>query len=340
MKSTILEFYFKNLAKYVIYFMLTLHCKHHQLKFKLKPNPTRFKFGDGAFLWFRSIQIRTLTPNASFLKIEMDIVEAYVSVLHSSYIIDREGLVPINWLNGLQAPYHGCSLLTVRKHEQLYPVWSSTHILCTGPELWKLHRHFRHPSTDKPWALIRRASLKQAGSATRRTLEEISRSFETCQIFTIPRQRFRVSFPPGEAMFNREMSLDFMRIDKNSVHHVLDLETNIEAVTFLKHRKVEGVWYSFISCWAELYTVFLKKRRMDQGVYLHPLGGLIAMTLLEQNCKHQVLKHITHLEMESDTTHLFAVYTTKLNTRARNESQNRHFNSQWKLWTTPWDLID
>ncbi len=65
------------------------YCKHHQLKFKLKPSHTRFKFGDGTYSPLVSIQIRIPTPNASFLKIEMDAVEADAPMLLGLDIMDR-----------------------------------------------------------------------------------------------------------------------------------------------------------------------------------------------------------------------------------------------------------
>ena len=111
----------------------------------------------------------------------------------------------------------------------------------TKPELLKLHRHFRHPSTDKLFALIKRARPNQADSNTRRILEDMSRSCETCQTFSIPSQRFRVSFQPDEVTFNREVALDVIWTDKKAVLHVVDLETNLNDATFLKHQTVEGV---------------------------------------------------------------------------------------------------
>ena len=47
-----------------------------------------------------------------------------------------------------------------------------------------------------------------------------------------------------------------MRIDKKAVLHEVDLESNFNAATFLKRQTVEGVWASFISCWATLYIGF------------------------------------------------------------------------------------
>ena len=66
--------------------------------------------------------------------------------------------------------------------------------------------------------------------------------------FSIPPQRFRVSFESDEVTFNVEVALDVMWIDQKAVLHVVDLETNFTAATFLKHQKVDGVWNSFISC--------------------------------------------------------------------------------------------
>ncbi len=112
----------------------------------------------------------------------MDIAEADVPMLLELESMDRERLVSNIVLNELQAPYHGWSLPIVRKYGHLYLEWSSKHILYTRPELLKLQRHCRHPSKDRIYALIKRAMPKQADSTTRRILEGISKSCETCQI--------------------------------------------------------------------------------------------------------------------------------------------------------------
>ena len=106
-------------------------------------------------------------------------------------------------------------------------------MLFTKRELVKLHRHFHDPSSAKLYGLVKRAKPNQADESTRKLLQEISRSCETCQTFSPPSQRFRVSLLPSDVVFNREVAMELMLIDKKALLHDVDLETNFSSVTFL-----------------------------------------------------------------------------------------------------------
>ncbi len=113
--------------------------------------------------------------------------------------------------------------------------------------------------------MVKRARPIQADESTPKLREEISHSCATCQIFSAPPQRFRVSLPPSDVVFNREVAMDLMWIDKKALFHVVDLEENFSSATFLPIQTEDGVWSTFISCWTSPYIGFLLKMRVDEA---------------------------------------------------------------------------
>ena len=87
----------------------------------------------------------------------------------------------------LQLPYgvdfhsiqniHSCNMW---KFGHLYLSWSAKPVPFFRTELVELHRHFKHPSADKLYAVIKRAREDQADSSTLDQLCEISKACSTC----------------------------------------------------------------------------------------------------------------------------------------------------------------
>ncbi len=82
--------------------------------------------------------------------------------------------------------------------------------LFTNWEIIKLNRHFKHPASEKLYEVMKRARPNRVYEATRQLLEKITKACEICQIFSAPPQRFRVSLPPSDIVFEREVPLDLM----------------------------------------------------------------------------------------------------------------------------------
>ena len=55
--------------------------ERHNIRYKLEPSVTRFKFGDGTFPFLGKVEIRIPKPNGTYLKMDMDIVSADVPML-------------------------------------------------------------------------------------------------------------------------------------------------------------------------------------------------------------------------------------------------------------------
>ena len=211
------------------------------------------------------MQIRIPILNHSFLKIIVNVVPADFPLLLGLDVLDNEKIVANNFQNELQAAHHGWSMPLTRKHGHLYLTWNSKSILFTKSEIIKLHRHFKHPTSGKLYEVMKRARPSQVDEATRELFEKITKASETCQTFSAPPQRFRVPLPPSDMVFNRDVALDLMRIEREAVLHNVDIETGFNFATFLSYQTVEAVWDAFVICWASLYIGFPMKMRVDQG---------------------------------------------------------------------------
>ncbi len=82
--------------------------------------------------------------------------------------------------------------------------------LFTNWEIIKLNRHFKHPTAGKLYEVMKRARSNRVYNATRQLLEKITKACEICQIFSALPQPFRVSLPPSDIVFKREVPLDLM----------------------------------------------------------------------------------------------------------------------------------
>ncbi len=173
-------------------------CKRPSFKFKLHLSATRFRFGDGRYPSLGSMEIRISIPNGSFLSIQLDVVSEDVPVLLRLGVLDRVSLVANNVISELQAPLSGWSMPLERKFGHLNLCWGAKEVMYTNFELVKLHKHFYHHSSGKLYEVIKRERPNEADESTRKLLEDITRSCETCQTLSIPPKRFCVSLPPSD----------------------------------------------------------------------------------------------------------------------------------------------
>ena len=184
-------------------------CERHNMRDKLEPSVTRFKFGDGTFPSLGKIEARIPTPNGSYLKIDMRVLSTDVHMLLGLDVLDRKSIVANNVHNELEAMHAGWTM-PPQGNSEICTYLGVPNTFLPRTELLKLHRHFRHPSADKLYAVIKRVRKDQAESSTLELLRKISKGWITCETFSAPPQRFRVSFHPTDSVFNREVSMDVM----------------------------------------------------------------------------------------------------------------------------------
>jgi hypothetical protein len=240
------------------------YCDLSGISFRTEPSMTAFRFGDGTFKSLGLIPVRIPTPDGKFINIEMDVVKADVPMLIGLEVLDRESLIPDNVENKLRSKENGWNLPITRKHGHLYLEWDFPEILFSKEQIQKLHLQFYHPSADKLFRLIQRAKPEEATSETKKMLLDINNACLTCQRFTQKPFTFQVSMPKG-IVFNHELALDLMYLERLPVLHVVDTQTHFSSAVFLYGETVEEVWYAFLECWVTLYPGYPDKIRTDQG---------------------------------------------------------------------------
>jgi len=57
------------------------YCKFHGIPFRLQPSAVNFKFGDGGFASEGTFGVRIPTPDGSFIRIQMNVVDADIPML-------------------------------------------------------------------------------------------------------------------------------------------------------------------------------------------------------------------------------------------------------------------
>ncbi len=137
-------------------------------------------------------------------------------------------------------------------------------ILFSRKELEKLHYHFHHPSVDKLYNLLKRYRPSEVDTSVKNVLEQIRRGCESCQDYVSPPFRFRTSIPPDKILFNHELAIDLLWLDKRPVLHVIDTHTLFQNGVFIKSKKSEDLWKSLIDCWFTVFIGYPSVIRLDR----------------------------------------------------------------------------
>ncbi len=249
------------------------YCRFMGVKFKLKRSDKRYLFGDDKQNSMGKITIRIPLVDDKVIQIEVDVVQANVPLLIGLDILDKYQMYVNTVTNNLVAPFLEISTPLVRKLGHVYLAWAERDkILFTKQELLKLHRAFSHPTADKLLNLLKLARPWETDAETKKILEDIAKNCDTCQRFSAPPVRFKVTLPTEESLvFGDELSLDLMWIDGKAVLHIVDTATRFSAATFLDSngstygQSVEGVWMAFTHTWCTMYTGYPNRMRTDQG---------------------------------------------------------------------------
>lgn len=104
-----------------------------------------------------------------------------------------------------------------------------------------MHQRFMHPSPGKLFNLIKRAKPEKANAQLLKILQEISIACQACAPYTVPPFRFRTTIPPDEIVFNRELAMDLMYLNKKPVLHVIDTATNFQNAVFIRSKSTEDL---------------------------------------------------------------------------------------------------
>lgn len=142
------------------------------------------------------------------------------------------------------------------KREGAHPfiLWSLV-INChyTTTELSRLHRRFGHPHAEKLLQLLRKASLDNVTKTTRPTLEHITSSCGSCQVFAARRRRFKLTLH-DKAHFNSIVYVDLFWIDEKTALHVVVEATRYQEARWVRSLNAENIWQALRICWIDVYV--------------------------------------------------------------------------------------
>ncbi len=229
----------------------------------LQTSSFRFKFGDVIHDSNGVMKIILPTPSGHDIEFETDVVEADVPLLLGYDVLCKHGL-NIN-IRESKIEHKDWAFPIVHRSGHLWVQWMAE-VHYTKAELLKLHRHFRHPSSEKLFALLKRIKPDDLPKSTLSVLKEIQKSCEPCSRIDRRQVRFQVgSVSAEDIVFNREIALDLMKIGERNVLHVIDIGTHFGAAQVLDNVHTASVWDAFMSCWTLIYAGQPDIMFCDQG---------------------------------------------------------------------------
>ena len=153
------------------------------------------------------MQIRFPINSVSYFHYETDVIELDVPLLFG---LDSNQRYQVSVDEVHQYAKHEdfeWKVPLVHKLGHLFREWPSTDVLHTRTELEQLHRRFAHPSAKKLHNLLRKIDPSNVDTTTKRALDEIRNSCESCQRLAPKPCVFQVSLPE-DIQFNHEVIVD------------------------------------------------------------------------------------------------------------------------------------
>ena len=106
------------------------------------------------------------------------------------------------------------------------------------------------------YRLLKRVDPENVAGSTLTALEEIQSKCKPCNMVTRKKLSFQVGrIKEDDLIFNREISMDLFKIEKDYVLDVIDIDTNFSAAEFLKNSmSSNSVWDAFLKFWVLAYA--------------------------------------------------------------------------------------
>lgn len=121
-----------------------------------------------------------------------------------------------------------------------------------------------HHSTGKLYNLVKRARPEQVCPKIKTINYNIYASCELWSTYSVQPFLFRTILPPEKVIFNRELAMDLMHLNKRPLLHIFDTATNFQNEKFTKSKSMEDCWQNFIGCWTTFRTCFPYIIRLDR----------------------------------------------------------------------------
>lgn len=223
-----------------------------------------YRFGDERHVGLGTINIDIPVSGSHYVKVVAEIVDVDVPFLLGLDVLTHiRAILDFNE-DRLSGKFDDWSVPLVRKMGHLYVEWP-VRVLFSSTQLRRIHRHFKHPSAERLYALIKRAEPHGQHPELMRELEDIQRNCDVCQRVADAPWRFRVSLPDEEDTFNSKVCLDIMKLAQRSVLHAVDKSTRFGAARFLASESTSTIWSVFDQMWAQSYVGLPNTIVCDQG---------------------------------------------------------------------------
>ncbi|CDF33317.1 unnamed protein product [Chondrus crispus] len=227
-------------------------------------HPRVYKFGAHRYKGLGSVFIRIPVDSNQFIFTEVQVVDLDVPLLLGLEFLDQYGMKVQVSENLLTSEEGGWKLPLTRKLGHLYLEWC-TEMLYTSGELRKIHRHFFHPTSDRLYAVMKRADPEHCSPQDLHKLEDVTARCDVCQRLSRAPSRFRVSLPHKDIVFNRILCVDIMFLDKKVVLHCVDKDTKFNSAAFISDQTVDTLWSTYQKIWSLPYAGHPEHMHADQG---------------------------------------------------------------------------
>ena len=241
------------------------YCTSIRQSLPLRRSNNAFRFADEVLRSKGIIEVIIKTSHGSSLTFECDVVNSDVPMLLGLDIMRREGMVI------------DISKMVLRNHEWSLPMgYAYGHLvvqlisstLYSRKQLIKLHRHYRHPTADKLYAILKRVNPNKVNTETLQILKDIQMKCSPCAKFSRKPLSFQIgNIDTNEIVFNKEIAMDIFWIEGTPVLHVIDLGTRYSAAQLLTKKPIDTdeVWNAFLKCWVLVYAGMPEIMFCDQG---------------------------------------------------------------------------
>ena len=212
-----------------------LYSQLYGLPFNLEPSKARpsFSFGTHRHIGLGKLDIRVPISEDYFLPLKIEVVNIDIPFLLGLDSMTKYGMVLDIHARTLSSKLDGWEVPLIRKRGHFYYEWDFR-ILFTEAELRKVHKHFFHPKPEKLYALMKRADPSATASQVLKDLENIDATCDPCRRFANAPNRFKVSLPSANIVFNREICMEIMSLNHKQVLHAVDCDTKFNVARFLK----------------------------------------------------------------------------------------------------------
>ena len=241
-------------------------------KIPKKRGKKTFRFGSGKHKTYARFEARIPTPAGCYLTVPMSVVLIDIPFLFGLDVLKKYNL-QLDFMHDkiksrspkweMDLSYRGGHVFFSHNTSPASPYCirrpnsqECISISCTRP-------------AGKLVNLIRKANPEKADESVRKLIEQINKKCSVCSEHSVPPFRFRASIPPDEIIFNREVSIDLMWLDKKPILHIVDTATNFQNALFIRKKTAQDLWDDFVDCWASVYTGFPEIIRLDRRSFIH-----------------------------------------------------------------------